>query len=60
MDFTKFLSQAFEYASWFLYSIDDRISGAIFGGWTAVIGFAIVVVFLFLVTRLLNPGRFED
>ncbi len=60
MDFSKYLSTAFDYVSWFLNSVDDRVSSAILGGWTAIAGFAGAIVALFLITSLFSPRRSDD
>lgn len=57
MDFTKYLSLAFDYLSWFLYSVNGTVSQTILGGWMAVLGFLGAVIVLFLVTRLFSPRR---
>ncbi len=60
MDFTHYLSTAFDYLSWFLGSVDDTISDSILGGWMAVLGFAGAIVVLFLITSLFSPRRSGD
>lgn len=57
MDFSKYLSTTFDYVSWFLSSVDDKVSNVILGGWMAIAGFAGAIVVLFLVTSLLSPRR---
>ena len=57
MDFSKYLSTTFDYVSWFLNSVDDKVSNVILGGWMAIAGFAGAIVVLFLVTSLLSPRR---
>ena len=57
MDFSKYLSTAFDYLSWFLNSVDDKVSNAILGGWMAIAGFAGAIVPLFLITSLFSPRR---
>jgi len=60
MDFSKYLSTAFDYVSWFLNSVDDNVSNAVFGGWMAIASFAGAIVVLFLVTSLLSPRGSDD
>ena len=57
MAFSNYLSTAFDYVSWFLNSVDDNVSNAIFGGWTAIASIAGAIVALFLITSLLSPRR---
>jgi Fe2+ transport system protein B len=60
MDFSKYLSTAFDYLSWFLNSVDDKVSNVILGGWVAIAGFTGAIVALFLITSLLSPRRSDD
>lgn len=55
MDFTKYLSVAGNWLSWFLGSVNGTVADTILGGWMAVAGFFAVVIVLFLVTSLFSP-----
>jgi len=55
MDVSKYISTAFDYASWFSSTVVGTVSGSIAGGWLAVAAFAGVIVTMFLITSLISP-----
>ena len=57
MDFSKYISMAFDYASWFSGTVIGTVSGSIAGGWMAVAAFFGVIVVMFLITSLISPRQ---
>jgi Fe2+ transport system protein B len=60
MDFSKYLSMAFDYLQWFSGAVERTVGASIMGGWLAVLAFAAVVTVLFLVTSLFSTRQSGD
>jgi Fe2+ transport system protein B len=57
MDISKYISMAYDYASWFSGTVAGTVSGSVAGGWMAVAAFTGVIVVMFLITSLISPRR---